>query len=44
MVKDEYELYKIMCRGCRKEKQCHDDATQCEDFLEALENVEHSNN
>lgn len=40
MVEFEYQLYQAMCRGCHKEKQCHDDAEQCDDFLEALERGE----
>lgn len=30
------EVYERMCKGCDKEKQCHEECKECEAFLETL--------
>lgn len=33
----EYLLYTKLCNGCPNQKRCHDECTQCEEYLEILE-------
>jgi len=37
-------LYDKMCRGCLFEKDCHDDAKNCDEYLEELEKYERNGN
>lgn len=34
------EVYDIMCFACPYAKKCHDECTECDEFLEAVEEKE----
>lgn len=33
------DLYQEMCNGCTKEKYCHEECENCDDYLEAEEKL-----
>ena len=35
------ELYEIMCANCPNAKKCHDDCTECDAFIERIEENEY---
>lgn len=37
-------IYERLCRGCKKEKQCHDNCEHCKDYFKELDNYEYDNN
>ena len=40
MEEAEEVIYNKLCRGCPKEKRCHDDCEHCEEYLEEVERYE----
>ena len=36
-VDAEFTIYNYYCRGCERERYCHEECTHCDDYLELLE-------
>ena len=40
MKNKEWEIYQRLCVGCERERYCHENCEVCEEYEEALEELE----